>query len=94
MLPGHKMVVDLENAKLMLWRDEDGIRAFRRICPHLGVDVGDGYHDDEKVFCPGHGVAFAWADGSSRCANFRLRPVEVIEKEGGVYVWAGRPDDK
>ena len=87
-LPGEKVVVDLENAKLLLWRGENGLRAFRRTCPHLGMDLGDGYHDGEKVFCPGHGVAFAWADGSSRCTNFRLRSVEVIEKDGSVYVRA------
>jgi nitrite reductase/ring-hydroxylating ferredoxin subunit len=87
--PHHKVVVDLENAKLVLWRTEDGVRAFRRICPHLGVDLADGYHDDDRVFCPGHGVAFSWADGSSRCPVFRLRSVEAFEEDGYVYVRAG-----
>jgi nitrite reductase/ring-hydroxylating ferredoxin subunit len=83
---GYKIAVDLENEKLLLWRAEDGIRAFRRICPHLGIDIADGYHDEKKIFCPGHGVAFSWADGSSRCSAFRLSSVEAIERDGYVCV--------
>ena len=83
---GHKVVLDLENAKLMLWRGGDGIRAFRRTCPHLGFDVGDGYHDDQQVFCPGHGIAFSWADGESHCDAFRLKPVTAFERDDAVYV--------
>jgi nitrite reductase/ring-hydroxylating ferredoxin subunit len=89
---GYKFVVDLENVKLVLWRAEDGIRAFRRLCPHLGIDVGDGYHDEDKVFCPGHGMAFFWADGSSRCPAFRLPSVEAFEEDGYVCVRAGRQE--
>jgi nitrite reductase/ring-hydroxylating ferredoxin subunit len=89
----HKLVLDLENAKLILWRASDGVRAFRRMCPHLGFDLGDGYHEDETVYCPGHGIAFSLADGGSRCDAFRLRPVEAFEHDGAVYV-QGRQEDR
>lgn len=90
--PAHKLVLDLENAKLILWRAPDGVKAFRRMCPHLGFDLGDGYHDDEKVFCPGHGIAFSLADGASHCDAFRLRSVEAFERDGAVYVRSPQQD--
>jgi nitrite reductase/ring-hydroxylating ferredoxin subunit len=62
---------------------------FHRICPHRGIDLADGYHDEERIFCPGHGVAFAWTDGSSRCAAFRLRRVGALDRDGDLYVRAG-----
>ncbi len=89
---GHKLVLDLENAKLLLWRVDGAIRAYRRLCPHLGLDLADGYHDAEKAYCPGHGLTFAWADGSSRCAAFRLRAVTAFERDGFVHVQAGGAD--
>jgi nitrite reductase/ring-hydroxylating ferredoxin subunit len=89
---GHKYVLDLDNAKLLLWRADGRVYAYRRQCPHLGLDVADGYHDDERAHCPGHGLAFSWTDGSSRCASFRLRPVRAFERDGDIYVQAG-PDE-
>jgi nitrite reductase/ring-hydroxylating ferredoxin subunit len=89
---GHKIVLDLKNAKLLVWHDKDGIRAFRRTCPHLGYDLGDGWHDDDQVFCPGHGMSFGWADGASHCDAFRLRPVNAFERDGAVYVQSQRHD--
>jgi nitrite reductase/ring-hydroxylating ferredoxin subunit len=84
--PGEKLAIDLNNAKLVVWRDGQELRAYSRVCPHLGVDLVDGYHDSSQVFCPGHGIEFSWKDGRSKCESFRLRAFGVREQDGTLYV--------
>jgi nitrite reductase/ring-hydroxylating ferredoxin subunit len=86
---GSKLAIDFANAKVILWRRGDEIRAFARRCPHLGVDIADGSHDTTQIFCPGHGIAFSLADGTSTCSAFRLRPFVAYEKDGSIYVEGG-----
>ncbi len=83
---GAKLAVDFANAKLLLWRVDDDVRAFSRTCPHLGIDIADGYHDETQVFCPGHGIAFSLADGRSKCEAFRLRQFNAYEQDAMIYV--------
>jgi nitrite reductase/ring-hydroxylating ferredoxin subunit len=84
--PGHKMIVDLANAKLLLTRRGAEIRAFRRVCPHLGVDLADGSHDGDNIYCPGHGVAFSLDDGQSKCEAFKLKAFHAYEANGSIFV--------
>jgi nitrite reductase/ring-hydroxylating ferredoxin subunit len=88
---GDRMAVDLGNTKLMLYRDADGVHAFSRICPHLGMDLADGCQEGDQAFCPGHGIQFSLQDGSSRCEAFRLRQYRVTEKDGKIYVQLHSP---
>ena len=83
---GEKLAVDFVNMKLVLWRSGDKVCAFSRICPHLGIDLADGYHDESQVFCPGHGIAFSLADGRSKCESFHLRRLNAFERDGMIYV--------
>lgn len=83
---GEKLAVDLNNAKLLLWRDRDGVRAYSRVCPHIGVDLADGYHDETQLFCPGHGIAYSLSDGRSKCDSFKLKQFKAFEKDGMIYV--------
>ncbi len=83
---GDKLAVDLPNAKVLLLRAQGTLRAFGRTCPHLGIDLTDGYHDDEQIYCPGHGVAYSLADGSSRCEAFTLRQYHAFEADGKIYL--------
>jgi len=39
-----------------------------------------------KNFCPGHGVAFSLADGTSRCAAFTLRAIAVVARDGKIIL--------
>jgi nitrite reductase/ring-hydroxylating ferredoxin subunit len=80
------MAVDLANVKLLLTRRGTEIRAFRRVCPHLGVDLVNGSHDDNNVYCPGHGIAFSLDDGHSTCEAFRLKAFDAYEEDGAIYV--------
>ena len=86
LIRGDRMTVDLDNAKLMLYRNADGLRAFSRICPHLGVDLAAGWQEGDQAFCPGHGIQFSLQDGSSRCGAFRLRQYCATERDGKIYV--------
>ena len=81
-----RLAVNLENARLVLVRWSGGVRAYSRICPHLGIDLADGCHDGDQMYCPGHGIAFSVADGSSRCPAFRLRSYHAFERDGFIYV--------
>lgn len=86
LVAGEKLGIDLNNAKVLLFRDGGEIRAYSRVCPHLGVDLIDGYHDAEKVFCPGHGIEFSWKDGSSACVAFRLKTFAAREQDGTIFL--------
>lgn len=83
---GEKLAVDFANMKLVFWRSGNEVRAFSRICPHLGIDLADGYHDESQVFCPGHGIAFSLADGRSKCESFHLTRFEASERDEMIYV--------
>jgi len=86
LIRGKRMAVDLINAKLMFYRNADGLQCFSRICPHLGMDLADGFQERDQTFCPGHGIQFSLQDGSSRCRAFRLRQYRAMEKDGKIYV--------
>jgi nitrite reductase/ring-hydroxylating ferredoxin subunit len=83
---GEKLAVDLANAKLLIFRDGAELRALSRTCPHLGVDLADGSHDETQVFCPGHGITYRWRDGTSKCDAYKLRIFKAFESEGMIYV--------
>jgi nitrite reductase/ring-hydroxylating ferredoxin subunit len=83
---GEKLAIDAPGLKLFLVRTAHGVRAYDRRCPHRGVDLIDGAHDDAQIFCPGHGIAFALSDGRSSCAALHLRPLEVVEHDGEIVL--------
>ena len=83
---GEMVAVDFADAKLLFWRSGGELRAWSRVCPHLGVDLADGYHDASQVFCPGHGIAYSLADGRSKCASFQLRRFHAFERDAMIYV--------
>ena len=83
---GEKLAVDFANAKLLIFRDGAELRALGRTCPHLGIDLADGSHDETQVFCPGHGIAYRWRDGTSRCNAYKLRLFKAFEFDGVIYV--------
>lgn len=84
---GVKAAVDFADAKVMLWKDESGaVKAYSRLCPHVGVDLVDGWHDRDQAHCPGHGLRFSWKDGQSNCSSFRLRAFDVELRGGKVFL--------
>lgn len=83
---GQKMAVNLRNAYLLVARTESGLVALNRRCPHRGVDLIDGHHDDEKIYCPGHGIAFDLRDGKSPCDSFTLKTYSAEDKDGKIII--------
>lgn len=83
---GYKLAVDIGKHKILLVRSGGELHAFSRLCPHLGIDLADGYHDEREIFCPGHGIAYSLADGRSKCAAFSLREYRAIERDGTIHV--------
>lgn len=80
--------------EIILYRSEVGYLAYRNRCRHLSVplDYGDGDVMDAsgKLFqCRTHGALFRPKDGmcvSGPCHGLALRPVEIEQRDGGVYL--------
>ena len=89
---GEKIAVNFENAKVMLFRANGSVHALGRICPHLGYDMRAAHHDDQNIYCPGHGVAFSLADGTSHCKAFTLRQYQVSESGGEIRLHRASSD--
>ncbi|MES2179268.1 MAG: Rieske 2Fe-2S domain-containing protein [Gemmatimonadota bacterium] len=83
---GSKLGINFENAKLFLVRANGSLTALDRVCPHLSFDMIAAYHDNQSIYCPGHGVAFSLTDGSSHCAAFALTQYHVVEREGSIFL--------
>lgn len=87
LVAGVKVAVDFTDAKVLLWREPSGeAKAYMRLCPHVGVDLADGWHDGAALHCPGHGLRFSWRDGRSTCESFRLAVFAVEERDGMVFL--------
>ncbi|MBW2241140.1 MAG: Rieske 2Fe-2S domain-containing protein [Deltaproteobacteria bacterium] len=91
---------------LVLFRGRTGeARVLDAYCPHLGAHLGHGGRVmGDTVRCPFHGWQFE--GGSGECAHIpycdripkkaRVRPWDVLEKNGMVFVWhhvEGKPPE-
>lgn len=85
---GEKCLVRFEDVQVILARTDKSWRAVSAICPHVGINLIDGYNDDEVIYCPGHGVAFDLKTGQSECASLMLRSFTVSVDAAGQVVLA------
>jgi len=83
---GDKMALNCRNARLVIVRSPKGLFALSRNCPHKGIDLIDGYHDDDTIYCPGHGIVFNLANGESSCSAFKLRQFKAEDIDGMIVV--------
>ena len=49
---------------VVVWCDDDGLRAVGARCPHRGAPMEEGAVDDGVIECPWHGSRFRVADGA------------------------------
>ena len=70
---------NFEDECIIVIRDKNDIYAFSSLCPHLGVNLVDGFYENSHIYCPGHGVEFNLKSGSSKCDLLRLKTYEIIE---------------
>lgn len=83
---GQKMLIELADAKVIIVRNSNDIFAFGALCPHLGINLIDGFHEGNQIFCPGHGLEFNVSDGSSGCEAMKLKTYKVFENDGTIYL--------
>lgn len=83
---GEKLALDFHNAKLLIVRTANGLQALNRLCPHKGIDLIDGHHDDNEVHCPGHGLVFDLNSGQSGCSAFSLKKFSAEDVNGKIVV--------
>ncbi|HEX8041099.1 MAG TPA: FAD-dependent oxidoreductase [Chryseosolibacter sp.] len=57
LIPGQGAIVNMKGKKVAVYRNEQGVRAYSAVCPHLGCILH--WNADEKTFdCPCHGSRF------------------------------------
>jgi nitrite reductase/ring-hydroxylating ferredoxin subunit len=83
---GEKMLINLKKDSLVVLRTLKGLQAVDAICPHLKVNLIDGFHDEQHIYCPGHAVAFSLTDGSSKCNLLKLRVYKVYDHKGKIFI--------
>ncbi len=86
---GEKMLVSFPQESIVIVRSMSGLRALNATCPHLKVNLIDGFHDEEHIYCPGHGVAFSLADGASKCSLLKVQVYEVYDQDDQMFIERG-----
>jgi NAD(P)H-dependent nitrite reductase small subunit len=79
--------VELDGAKVGLFRTPDGLFAIDNVCPHRGAPLNDGFVHDGAVTCPWHQWDFRLSDG--RCVNvpnIRVATYSTEERDGTIWV--------
>ena len=83
---GEKMLVSFPQEDIVIIRSTRGLRALGATCPHLKVNLIDGFHDDQHIYCPGHGVAFSLGDGSSKCSLLNVQVYRAYDHDDHIVV--------
>jgi nitrite reductase/ring-hydroxylating ferredoxin subunit len=83
---GEKMLVNFSKESVVVIRSSTGLQAVSARCPHAGVNLIDGFHDEQYIYCPGHGVAYCLNDGSSKCDLLKLQVYKVYECDGQIFL--------
>lgn len=86
---GGRLLVSAGDAQIAILRTADGVHAVAAACPHLGIGMLDGFHDERTIYCPAHAVAFDLVSGRSSCSSLRLAIHEVRERDGLLLVKPG-----
>lgn len=71
------ILIEFINKKLIILKKDNHFCSFSAACPHLGINLIDGFFDKDKVVCPGHGLSFNFKNGKSSCAKFSIKSYTV-----------------
>ncbi len=83
---GEKMLVNFPKESIIISRTTDNLQAINAICPHMQVNLIDGFHDESQIYCPGHGVEFNWVDGKSKCDILKLQVYQAFDRHGQIFL--------
>jgi len=98
--PDALMATRLLGEELVLWRTDDGVRAFADRCPHRGTRLSIGQICDGQLTCRYHGWRFG---GDGRCTQVPAQPRQpalayaalqryrATERHGLIWVSLGEP---
>jgi len=75
-------LLKFKNIELIIIKRKKDIYCFASACPHLGINLIDGFFEKKKVTCPGHGITFNLDNGLSLCKKLKTASFKVtIGKE-------------
>lgn len=85
---GHRVVVEVDRAPVMLYRSDGQVYAVEDWCPHAGGPLSEGPMDGCVVTCPWHGSRFDVRDGAPLAgpAANPLRTFDVRERDGRILI--------
>ena len=86
-----KLLVCAGDRRIAVLRTARGLHAVGADCPHLGVSMLDGFHDESQIYCPAHGVAFDLASGRSSCSLLSLAIYEAKQADGQILLRLAAP---
>ena len=66
-LEGKIIQINYTDKKILLTYYDQRYYAFSSLCPHLGVNLRNGFIINKKVKCPAHGAEFNLSSGYSGC---------------------------
>lgn len=84
--PGEKLLVSSPEDRVVVCRTQQDVYALSAVCPHVGINLVDGFHDEEAIYCPGHGVRYDLRTGRSECPSLHLRSMPVEIRDGLVVL--------
>lgn len=82
---GQKTLIKVSDKEVVVARTTTGLHAISAKCPHVGYNLAYGGHDDESIYCPGHGLSFHWETGEG-CGRFRVKKYNVYEIKNNIYI--------
>jgi phenylpropionate dioxygenase-like ring-hydroxylating dioxygenase large terminal subunit len=95
------IAVVLLNTDVVIWRNKDGIFAFKDLCVHRGTRLSIGWIDKGELVCPYHGWCYSKEGAVTRIpsipperpipAKARVEKYRCEERYGLVFVCLGEP---
>jgi NAD(P)H-dependent nitrite reductase small subunit len=81
------LCVEVNGAKVGLFRTPEGLFAVDNVCPHRGAPLNDGFVHDGAVTCPWHQWDFKLSDGHCvNVPNVRIAAYPIEERDGMIWV--------
>ena len=79
--------IKFKNIILCMFFLKNDVRVFNIKCPHLQIDLSDGYFNKNHVICPGHQLTFNLRNGKSTCNNFKIKLYKVKIENNYLFLY-------
>ena len=84
-LEGKIIQINYTDKKILLTSYNKKYYAFNSLCPHLGVNLRNGFIINKKVKCPAHGAEFNLTNGHSGC-KLKMKVYKVKTNTDGSRI--------